>query len=188
MGSGKLHIRDFQENLQLVRFSAVYRIDLFSCGIGEYDTFLTEFAQDYENRMISATHLLVNRSNADIVAYMTLSMASITISEDEKEDADIGDILFNSIPSMKIGKLAVSLDYRKKYSGIGSLMIQIARGIANDAITDGVATRFIVIDADVGNDPELVTFYSKNGFKRNERYSAKKNKRTLSMRLDILLD
>jgi len=46
MGSGKLHIRDFQENLQLVRFSAVYRIDLFSCGIGEYDTFLTEFAQD----------------------------------------------------------------------------------------------------------------------------------------------
>ncbi|WP_133117322.1 hypothetical protein [Mesotoga sp. Brook.08.105.5.1] len=68
----------------------MYRIDLFSCGIGEYDTFFTEFAQDYENRMISATHLLVNRSNADIVAYMTLSMASITISEDEREDADIG--------------------------------------------------------------------------------------------------
>ncbi len=67
-------------------------------------------------------------------------------------------------------------------------MIQIARGIANDAFSGGVATRFIIIDADIGNDPELVTFYSKNGFKRNERYSGRKNKRTLSMRLDILLD
>jgi len=188
MGSGKLQISDFQENLHLARFSTAYRIDSFSCGIEEYDTFLTEFAQDYESRMISATHLLVNRSNADIVAYMTLLMASITISEDEKEHAEIGDILFNSIPSMKIGKLAVSLDYRKQYSGIGSLMIQIARGIANDAFNGGVATRFIVIDADIGNNPELVTFYSKNGFKRNERYSNKKNKRTLSMRLDILID
>jgi len=33
MGSGKLQISDFEENLHLARFSTAYRIDSFSCGI-----------------------------------------------------------------------------------------------------------------------------------------------------------
>ena len=46
-------------------------------------------------------------------------------------------------------------------------MIRIAIGIANDINKTGAACRFMTVDADTHNNPTVVDFYKKNGFKLN---------------------
>ena len=82
-------------------------------------------------------------------------------------------------PAIKIGKLAVDIIAKSKYHGIGSLMIKLARGFAYNMNNDGVACRYLTIDADIENSPNVTEFYEKNGFTPNERLS---NKKRLSMR------
>nr|AGS52130.1 hypothetical protein [uncultured bacterium contig00034] len=52
---------------------------------------------------------------------------------------------------------------------------------------NGIACRFLTIDADIENNPNVVEFYIKNGFVYNERFS-NKNRLTISMRKDIFID
>jgi hypothetical protein len=66
-------------------------------------------------------------------------------------------------------------------------MIKLARGFTSNLNDDGVACRFLTIDADVENNPKVTEFYIKNGFVPNER-PGKKNRLTMSMRKDIFID
>ena len=186
MSSSRISVEQIKDELQLVRFSDRFRINDFGSGIEEYDLFIKKYAKEYDDKAISATHLLVSKKNADIISYMTLSSASIGVTPEERKNSDIEEIFFNSFPAIKVGKLAVDSNYRTKYKGIGSLMITLARGFAVDSVRFGIACRFIVVDADVENDPEVVEFYRKNGFLANERYS-RKSQKTVSMRLDVFL-
>lgn len=95
----------------------------------------------------------------------------------------VDDIIFNSFPCVKIGKLASDL----KYSNIINFLIQIIIGIVNDSINLGVTSRFLIVDADIGNNPNINEIYEKNGFKYNETLKKGKNKKvsTISMRLDM---
>ncbi len=172
--------------LQFIPLSRGYRIEDFSCEIEEYSAYLKENALEYHNARISKAHLLVNKQNGDIVAYMVLITDSIRLSEKEKEDANISHIPFGAFPALKIGKLAVHEAYKKQYKGIGSLMIEISRGVVNDINEAGVACKYITIDADVEHNPTVDLFYKKNGFKENE--TRKKQTHTISMRLDVFND
>jgi hypothetical protein len=134
---------------------------------------------------VSKTHLLINKKNEDVIAYMVLVSSSIKLSDDEKTQHNMDSIPFGAFPSLKIGKLAVDKKYQEAYKGIGSLMIEIARGISHDINELGVACKFITIDADVEHNPSLLDFYIKNGFKLNEKYNKKSRTQTVSMRLDI---
>jgi hypothetical protein len=86
--------------------------------------------------------------------------------------------------AVKIGHLAVDKKYKEIYTNIGSLMVELARGICIEIRTHGVACRFITVDADVENDQDVCDFYIKNGFKFNESYQNHKRKNP-SLRLDI---
>jgi len=179
------NIYDFQDMVKLVDLSNGYRVSDFACEFEEYNKFIREEALGLQFAEISKVHLLINKENADVIAYMSLSTDSIKLSPFEKDSHKIGFVNFEAIASVKIGKLAVDLKYKQRFKGIGSLMIEMALAITEDLREAGVACRFIVLDADIKNNPTVVDFYKKQGFEFNEKY---KKGRNPSMRLDILDD
>ncbi len=149
----------------------------------EYTVFLKRDALDFQEMGVSSTHILWHTVEKGILAYMTLSTDAIMLTKDEKDVSSLGDIPFSTIPALKIGKLAVDINFKQKYSHIGSLMIDYARGFAFEVNDIGVACRFLTIDADIVNNPTVMKFYRINGFESNEKY--KNRKQAISMRKDI---
>ena len=131
--------------------------------------------------------MLVDTKTGSVLAYMSLVADSVQLTKSEKELVELGLIPFSTFPAMKIGKLAVDSEAKAKYHGIGSLMIRLARGFTSNLNGNGIACRFLTIDADVENNPNVTEFYIKNGFVLNERLNHK-NRLTVSMRKDIFVD
>jgi hypothetical protein len=91
-------------------------------------------------------------------------------------------ISFNNVPALKVGKLAMNKSYEQQ--SYGSFMIYLAIGIANKMNENGVACRFVTVDADITTDPTIPEFYEKNGFKYNEKMNHNRTE-NVSMRYDI---
>jgi hypothetical protein len=180
----KLDIMDIEEWLVLLPIGEVSDTSHFSNEYDEYNVFLMEDALYFEDLSISRTHLLVDSRSGSILAYMSLVADGVQLSKGEKELEELGLIAFSSFPALKIGKLAVDIEAKSTYRGIGTLMLKLARGFAYNMNNDGIACRFLTIDADVENSPNVTEFYEKNGFTLNERLSNKK-RLTVSMRKDI---
>ncbi|MFE6075790.1 hypothetical protein ACFVQB_15060 [Paenibacillus sp. NPDC057886] len=174
-------IFELVEQFSLVNLTEGYRLNDFDCSIPEYVEFLCNEALMHQELNLSRTYLLINKWNADVVAYMSLISDSIKLKQDERDVYFQGEISFPSYPAMKIAKLAVNDRHAAEIKNIGSLMIELARGIAED-INESVACRFITVDADTHNNPSVNEFYQKNQFVPNHSY---KPGRTLSMRLNI---
>jgi len=175
-------IYNLQDMVKLVDLSNGYRLSDFTCEFEEYNVFLRDEALNLQEAEISRVHLLINKENADIIAFMSLSTDSIKLSSSEKDSHKIGFVNFETTPSEKIGKLAVDMKYKEKFKGIGSLMIELAIGITEDLRDVGVACRFITVDADTRNNPTVADFYKKQGFLCNEKYK----RGNTSMRLNVL--
>lgn len=168
----------------LVPFSHFYKVDEFDCGVSEYNSFLCNDAEKYQKSGISSTQLLLDNKSGDIIGYFSLCMASIKLTSTEKLDCKLEEVPFQSLPSLKVGKLATSVDF--KHKGYGSYLIQLIRGIATEISDSDVANRFIVVDADIQYNDKTFVFYLKNSFIINE--STRKSGKTISMRLDFLND
>lgn len=167
----------------LVPYSKNYKIEEFDCGIPEYNNFLLNEAKQLGDLGVTQTQLLINNYTGDIMGYFSLCNASIQLKDDEKIQHSMKDVPFNSIPCIKIGKLAVSKNYKEKVKGIGSYLIQLVLGIASE-LNESSGCRFIAVDADIENNEKVDEFYTKNGFLINERLKKSKSK-TISMRLDL---
>ena len=175
-----------KEGVKLFRLdplnSAIVLSD-FSCDLNEYNDYLYKDAIRSQNDHIARTWLLRERSTGKIVAYMSLIMDAIKLSGAEKELHNL-EYPFRTIPAMKIAKLAVDVRFSEKYKGIGSYMIEVAKGKALFCNEDCCAARFLTVDADVEHDSGVFAFYEKNGFAPNaELYS--KGRKTISMRKDL---
>ena len=179
---------DISTRTHLVPFSSTYKIHHFDSGIEEYNNFLKNDAEFYEHQCVSKTHLLLDNYTADIIGYLSLGAAAIKITTEEKTVHDLGKIPFHSIPVLKIGKLAVDKNYRKKQKGYGSYLIEIARGFALELNEVSIGCRFIVVDADVQYSPQTVNFYLKNGFSYSQQFPPKEGQRTVLMLLNLLED
>ena len=92
------------------------------------------------------------------------------------------DIPFRTIPALKIGKLAVNQAYERHH--YGSFMLWLALGFAENLLHEGIACRFLTVDADVLSNSDTPAFYQKNGFVENQRYRSRTN--SVSMRYDIM--
>lgn len=182
----KADIYDCLDLFSLVNLTNGYRITDFHCAIEEYSAFLKEQAMEFQDLNIARTYLMINKNNADIVAYMSLVSDSIKLSAEERASHFPESVRFPNFPAMKIGKLAVSLPYTMTYKNIGTLMIEMARGIAQQ-MNESVACKFITVDADIESNESVAAFYLKNDFVLNEELN-KGKKRTVSMRLNIFGD
>lgn len=181
-------IDSISNSTHLVPFSKNYKIEEFDSGIKEYNDFLMQDAEEFEEKCISKTQLLLENKTGNVIGYFSLCSASIRITKDEKSQHHMDNVMLNSIPALKIGKLAVSKTMRKVQKGYGSYLIELVRGIATEINENGLGCRFVVVDADVENNPNVNDFYGKNGFTLNESYSKNNNKQTVSMRMDIFED
>ena len=124
----KRNIIEVEGWLILLPIDKVESISHFSCEHEEYNVFLREEALRYEKLNISRTHLLINSEDSCILAYMSLVADSVQLSKNEKVLVELGLVPFSTFPAIKIGKLAVDRNAGQQYYGIGSLMIQLARG------------------------------------------------------------
>jgi len=172
---------DMLQALVLVPYSPGYKLGDFDCGIEDYNQFLTNDGQYYVEQNISQVRLLIHKQTADIIAYMALSTDSFLLDMDEKIKENI-DIPINSIPALKVGKLAVDRKYKDR--PYGSFMLWLALGVLEQINEVGVGCRFLVVDADITQSPETPTFYEKNGFVNNEKENMHRT-RAISMRYDV---
>ena len=122
--------------MNLIRLSSDYDLTTFDCGDEQLNNFLFEDAKPSLEFRIANTFIL--EDNGRIVAYFCLlndkvSKEEIIGSRWKKIKANFPkDKQFRSYPTIKIGRFAVSKDYRGK--GIGSDLMGMIKGLLNDRI------------------------------------------------------
>ncbi|MBN9655974.1 hypothetical protein J0K78_16990 [Halobacillus sp. GSS1] len=167
---------------RFVPYSKDYDLESFECGIDDYNNFLIHDAEYYIENGISSMHLLIDKRNNNVIGYLAVLADAFLLHKQEKKDLEL-DVPFSSVPAMKIGKLAVSKEY-KDYP-YGSFLLEISLGIAQQMKENGIGCRFLTVDADIEHDSDTPVFYEKNGFIVNEHKMQKQGKGSVSMRYDL---
>jgi GNAT superfamily N-acetyltransferase len=166
--------------LTLVRLSADHGLSSFDCGDGELDDFLRSDALGYQEQYLANTTLML--VDKDIAGYFSLAADAIRLSADEKDHGEIHARL-SHFPALKIARLAVHAESQGR--GYGSLAVEycvgLARHLNDEHRHDGIACRFVTVDA----YPDAVDWYRRFGFVENQARRSKK-RQTVSLRLDAL--
>ena len=149
--------------MELVQLTADYEIKPFDCGDAELNGFLRDNAKPFLENLLARTYLFCDENQ--IAGYFCL--LNDKVSKQEVANSDWRKLKklfphskhFGSYPAVKIGRLAISLQYRNQGLG-GELMNAIKRLLRQDP---GYSIfRFLTVDAYLA----AVPFYEKNGFKR----------------------
>lgn len=156
----------------------------------EYESFLYDQANRLEELCISKTFIVLHKDTKELVGYFTLSADTVKLTTEEKEQDDLTEVPFMSLPAIKVGKLASNkaLSDKARRKGYGSFMLDLASTYAFGVLEAGVACRFLTVDADVEYYPDTVDFYIKNGFQVNQSRKRKPSDKTVSMRRDIFAE
>jgi GNAT superfamily N-acetyltransferase len=140
-------------------------------------------AKNYQDELLAVTYLLLDADN--IVAFFSLLNDRISISDvdsNRKWAKYFRDIMpqgkrFKSYPAMKIGRLAVSENY--KGLGIGTMIIDYLKQLFISNNRTGC--KYITVDA----YRQSLSFYEKNGF--NYLIESDKANLTRLMYFDLIL-
>ena len=147
--------------MNLVRLTPNYVLTDFDCGDDQLNKFLFEDAKPSLVLRIANTFILEDEGR--IVAYLCLlndkvSKDEIIGSRWKKIRANFPkDKQFRSYPTVKIGRFAVSKDYRGQ--NIGSRLMDIVKDLLLQSSAYS-AFRYITVDTYLS----AVPFYEKNGF------------------------
>ena len=151
----------------------------------EYTLFLKQNALKHQESHISNTFVLVETGSRAIAAYISLIADAVTLQDEERVRLLLPDIFFETLPALKIAKLAVAEVMRQTYHHLGSLMVDFSRNIADQCNERFIACRVLTADADIEYDKNLPLFYEKNGFTALHSKKYTKKTRTLPMWTDI---
>ena len=140
-----------------------------------------------ENLGITRTFLLIHNDTGELIGYYSLSADTVRLTIDEKVGTNLETVDFMSLPAVKLGKLAINkkLSKEAQRKGYGSFILDIVNTYAYEMLNNGVACRFITVDADIEYYPDTPEFYIKNGFVVNQSRKRKATDKTVSMRRDI---
>lgn len=148
--------------MKLIALRPDYEVCNFDCGDSDLNGFLLNDAKNAQALRIANTFIL--EDDRRIAAYFSLlndriSRNEITGSRWKKIKANFPvSKQFRSYPCIKIGRFAVSLDYRGQ--SVGTWLMDRIKGLLNAELSRS-AFRFITVDAYLSAIP----FYEKNGFK-----------------------
>ena len=148
--------------MRLIRLALDTELTTFDCGDSDLNDFLQEDAKHFLEKRIANTFIL--EDNGRIAAYFCLlndkiSRLEVTNSRWKKIKEGFPEgKQFRSYPAIKIGRFAVSVDYRGQNLGT-ELMKLIKRQLNKNQ--NYSAFRFITVDAYLS----AIDFYRKNGFK-----------------------
>ena len=146
----------------------------------EYKDFLYSDALEYQSLFISQTYLLIEKDSRNIIAYVSFAADTVALNPREKKKAGLENIPFLFLPALKITKLAVNKKASEKYRHTGSFLIRFACTKAFKVNDGFMACRLVSVDADIEHNPDVLNFYSKNGFLplKNSVYKKKFPNRT----------
>ena len=160
-------------------------IDFNGDDTDEYTLYLKQNALMHQESHISNTFVLITIKTLTITAYISLVADAVTLQNEELAPLLLPDISFETLPAIKIAKLAVAKEIHQTYCHIGSLMVDFSRSIADQCNERLIACRILTVDADVEYDKNLPLFYEKNGFAALQSKKYTKKTRTLPMWTDI---
>lgn len=136
-------------------------VNAFSTGSAEYlplKTFLRNQAIDFHFSNIVKTYVAVDDQNR-VWGYTSLMCSDIELEDGyDVEDCE-GANCYETLPAVKIARLAV--DSRLRGKSLGTSLVALSVAIAKDRIMPNVGCRFLVVDA----KQDAVSFYrDKMGF------------------------
>jgi hypothetical protein len=156
---------NFSNYFIIEKLNAEHRIgDFNGDNINEYTLFLKQDALKHQESHISNTFVLIETESKSVAAYISLIADAVTLKDEEKARLLLPEISFETLPALKIAKLAVSQEMSRIYNHLGSLMIDFSRNIADQCNERLIACRVLTTDADIEYDKNLPLFYEKNGF------------------------
>ena len=167
------------EELSIEPFIETKRVRDFNCGEKDLNDFLnTEEVMEYEKEHLGKTYLVFHEGN--VVAYFTVSADGLRVEylKSYKSFSKISELHLESLPAIKIGRLAV--DQRWQGRGIGRLLIKYIGGIALESGRFG-SVRLLIVQA----KPGAVDFYQKCGFQLTEETKRERGRRNRTMFLDL---
>lgn len=160
----------------------------FDCGeASEYVTFLMQKAIPLDNLAVTKTFVMIHNETKELIGYFSLAADTVKLTLDEKVETDLETVDFMSLPALKLGKLAInkSLSESSMRKGYGSFVLDIVDTYAYEMLENGVACRFVTVDADIEYNADTPEFYTKNGFVVNQSRKRRASDKTVSMRRDI---
>ncbi|MCI9285615.1 MAG: GNAT family N-acetyltransferase [Muribaculaceae bacterium] len=169
-------------NFTFRQIEADTEIKSFDCGDADLNDFLVSDAKNYFRAMMALTYLLEDNSECKTVAYYSLLNDKIVFDPEEKQFWNrLNRKIVNSkrrkeYPAVKIGRLAVSIDYAGNRIG-EAILLQIKHMFAHMRRS---ACRFITVDAYAA----AVPFYEKCGFMFLSEKD--KNSKTRAMYFDLI--
>lgn len=148
--------------MKLVRLTSQHNLSDFDCGDNDLNEFLKDNALNFTEQRIANTFVLEDKSK--IVAYFCLLNDKVSQEESFnnkwkkiKKDFPEGK-QFSSYPAIKIGRFAVSVEYRGLRYGT-DLMVML-KDMLNSNPNYSVF-RYLTVDAYLS----AIGFYEKNNFK-----------------------
>lgn len=149
---------------KLIRLNSETNILPFDCGNTDLNGFLFDNALDHSNQLLATTFII--QSENETVAYFNYLNDKISHTDIDNKSVfldrissllPVGKDGYTSYPAVKIGRLAVSVNF--KGNGYGREIINFTKGLFVDNNRTGC--KFITVDA----YRESLDFYTKNGFK-----------------------
>jgi len=167
-------------DLRVEPFFETRRVRGFDCGDKNLNDFLnTEEVIEYEREYLGYTHLVFYQGN--LVAYFTVSLDGLRVEylKSYKSFSKLSELRLESLPSVKIGRLAVAKDWQNR--GIGRLLLKYIVGLA---LNMGVfrAARLLTVQA----KPGAIEFYKKFGFELTYETSRERRRTNRTMFYDLL--
>ncbi len=146
----------------------------FDCGDDDLNEFLKDDALNYMKEKIAVTYLCFYENK--LAGYYSLSNDAIEIKGKAKKILEKLKKRQRTYPAVKIGRLGIDRRFVRK--GVGTKIIDVVVGVAM-VHSKEVGCRYISVDA--YNQPDVIAFYQKNGFK-----VLKVEEKTVPMYRDIL--
>lgn len=167
------------EKIQFKRLTGESDVSDFDCGDSKEEEDLNDFlkndALNHQNKRMGNTQLVHYKNK--VVAFFTLMMDKVHLSEKEKKKVDLKEFGYTYLPALKVGRFAV--DRRYQHKGVGPYLIKVITGLALAEDSEYPACRFITVDSYVSKVP----WYEGLGFEKNE--AVKPGDNTISMRYDL---
>ena len=169
------------DRLQYEPFADRGQVRRFDSGSPPLDSFLnSNEVAEYERENLGHTTLVF--LEGDLVAYYTVSpdglrLEYISSKKISKSHVKHGKEKVETIPSLKIGRLAVQTPWQSK--GLGRILI---RRIAASALVTPPSPRLLIVNSKVDSIP----FYHKCGFSMTREIGREKRRRDRTMYLDLL--
>ncbi|WP_310560669.1 GNAT family N-acetyltransferase [Flavobacterium sp.] len=175
------------KDIKLIRLEPETNILPFDCGDTDLNGFLFDDAKNYSKDLIAVTYLI--QDNEKTIAYFNYLNDKISHTDldgsIEKFAARVGILLpkekshYKSYPAVKIGRLAVHIDYQKG-GGYGRKIINFTKGLFTNKNKTGC--KFITVDA----YRDSLTFYEKMGFKYLSSRDKKSDTRLMYYNLEAI--